>query len=93
MKITEKIVPMRTSVITALRVSGRRKLGTPLAIASLPVSPTEPEANARSTSRSVSGTVPAGSKGSGGTAAGGTSPVAMRKRPIERSPTIPSMYA
>ena len=89
--MTEKIVPMMTSVITALRVSGRRKLGTPLAIASLPVSPTEPDANARSTRSSVRGRVPTGSNGSGGIAAGGTSPVATRKRPIDRSPNIPSM--
>src|SRR5207244_9049330 len=46
MKIVAKIVPMSTRVITAFRVSGLRKLGTPFAIASLPVRPTEPDASA-----------------------------------------------
>src|SRR2546426_649085 len=43
-KIVAKIEPIRTSVMTAFRVSGGRKLGTPFATASLPVRPTDPDA-------------------------------------------------
>ena len=80
-KIVAKIVPMRTSVITAFRVSGRRKLGTPFATASLPVRPTDPEANARRTSRIESAAVPSAGNGTGGVTGAGTSPVKMRNRP------------
>src|SRR3989442_945572 len=67
-----KMVPMRTRVLIAFVSSGRRKLGTPLATASLPVKPTEPDANARRTSSSVSGVVPSDGNGfGGGTGAGG----------------------
>src|SRR2546428_12293144 len=81
MKIVAKIVPMSTRVITAFRVSGLRKLGTPFAIASLPVKPTEPDANARSTRRIPRGAVPAGSNGSGGVTAAGRSPGEAPHRP------------
>ena len=76
-----KIVPIDTSVMTAFRDSGGLKFGTPLAIASLPVSPTEPEAKARSTISGVSISSPVGSKASRGMTATGTSPDTMRKRP------------
>src|SRR5258706_8713299 len=80
-KIVAKIVPMSTRVLIAFVVSGRRKLGTPLATASLPVRPTEPEANARRTSRSVSGAVPSGGNGFGRGAATGRAPLKNPKRP------------
>ena len=92
-KMVEKIVPMSTRVITAFFLSGRRKLGTPLATASLPVRPTDPDANARRTSSRVRGAVPSDGKGFGGAAGAGMSPVAIRKRPKPTSPYIAIMYA
>ena len=54
-----------TSVWAAFLASGGLNAGTPLAIASVPVSATEPEANARSSRR-----IPTASSGSGRRAAG-----------------------
>ena len=71
--------------MTAFFVSGGLKLGTPFATASDPVRPTEPEANARSTSSAVSSCVPAGSKGCGGAAAGTTTPASSWVRPMPMS--------
>src|SRR5439155_21937512 len=87
-KIVAKIVPMSTSVLIAFVVSGRRKLGTPLATASLPVSRTEPDGNAGRTSRSVSGAVPSGGNGFGGVTGVGGSPLTIRNRPKATSPYI-----
>ena len=79
------VIPMMTSVIVAFRGSGFSMLGTPFAIASLPVRPTDPEANARRMRSAPTGpasvTSPSVPNGSGGSAAGGTSPVARRKNP------------
>src|SRR5207249_6670881 len=93
MKIVAKIVPMRTRVLIAFVSSGRRKLGTPFATDSLPVSPTEPDANARRTSKSVSGPVPSGGNGFGGVTGAGGSPVKTRKRQNATNPYIAIMYA
>ena len=78
-------VPMSTSVVTAFFVSDGLKFGTPLATASDPVRPTEPEANARSTTRAVRNCVPVASNGCGGSAADGIAPLASWKRPIPMS--------
>ena len=72
---------MTTSVIVALRFSGGSMLGTPFAMASLPVRPTAPEANARSTRSTDSSSSPSGGKGRGGVAATGISPLATRQMP------------
>ena len=45
--------PMMARVLAALRALGRRNAGTPLLIASTPVSAVQPEANARRTSSRV----------------------------------------
>ena len=58
MKITPSRTAIATSVLAALRASGGLNAGTPLAIASTPVSATEPLANARRTSTRVSVSVP-----------------------------------
>ena len=76
-----KMLPIQTSVMTAFRDSGGLKFGTPLAIASLPVRPTEPEANARRTSSAVSGSMPSVWNASRGSTATGMSPEAMRNSP------------
>src|SRR5204863_9171082 len=91
-KIVAKIVPMRTSVITAFLVSGRRKLGTPFATASLPVNPTDPDANARSIRRTERAAVTSGRNGSGGVTGGGKSPVKMRNIPKVRDRYIACDY-
>ncbi len=46
-----RMVPMAIRVVAALWLSGLRKAGTPLEMASMPVSATAPEEKARSTSR------------------------------------------
>ena len=73
---------MISSVITALRGSGGLKFGTPLATASLPVRPTDPDANARSTRSAVSASPPVGSNASRGGTATGTSPEKTRTKPM-----------
>ncbi len=45
--ITTAVMPMTAIVVAALRDFGARKAGTPLEIASTPVSAVQPEANAR----------------------------------------------
>ena len=49
--IVTAIVPMATSVNAALRDFGGRNAGTPLAIASTPVSAVQPEEKARMTKK------------------------------------------
>ena len=44
--------PSRASVVAALRLFGGRNAGTPLAIASMPVSAVQPEEKARSAKKS-----------------------------------------
>ena len=44
------IVPSRSSVVAALRLLGFRNAGTPLEIASTPVSAAQPDENARASS-------------------------------------------
>ena len=51
---------MSTSVSAAFFDSGGLNAGTPFATASIPVSATEPEANALSSSRMPSASVPSG---------------------------------
>ena len=48
--IVTAIVPSRSSVVAALRLFGLRNAGTPLEIASTPVSAAQPEENARASS-------------------------------------------
>ena len=50
------IIPSRSSVVAAFLLFGRRKAGTPLEIASTPVSAAQPDENARA-SRKSSATV------------------------------------
>ncbi len=77
---------MIVMVFAAFFASGGLNAGTPLAMASTPVSATEPPANALSSSRMPSVSVPNGrAVGSGGT--GVTVPVMMWKAPM---PTIAS---
>lgn len=56
---------MAASVVAALRDLGLRNAGTPLEIASTPVSAVQPEENARSTSISRARPVRCASAGSG----------------------------
>ena len=53
------IMPSSSSVVAALRLLGFRKAGTPLEIASTPVSAAQPEENARA-SRKISANVVSG---------------------------------
>ena len=80
---------MAVIVVAAFRASGGLKAGTPLAIASTPVSATEPLAKARRRSRRARGSSPKCSAFDCG-ATGWTLPVSMLKPPI---PTIPSARA
>ena len=72
---------MAVIVLAAFLASGGLKAGTPLAIASTPVSATEPPAKALSRSRMPTASVPNGTA-SGRGAAVTTSPVRMRKKPM-----------
>ncbi len=80
-----KIVPSRTaiatSVLAAFFASGGLNAGTPLAIASTPVSATEPLANARSSSTIVRVSTPRGTA-SGWRGIGTTVPDTMCDRPL-----------
>ena len=49
MSMVAEMRPSSSSVVAALRDLGRRKCGTPLLIASMPVRAADPEENARST--------------------------------------------
>ena len=49
--IVMAVLPMSASVRAAFRLLGLRNAGTPLAIASTPVSAVQPEAKARSTKK------------------------------------------
>ena len=80
MKITPSRTAIATRVLAALRASGGLNAGTPLAIASTPVSATEPLANARRTSTRVSVSVPYGTA-SGWCGRGTTVPPTMWTRP------------
>ena len=51
--MTPSVLPMITSVVRAFLHSGTRKAGTPLEMASTPVTAAPPDANARSTTNSV----------------------------------------
>ena len=53
MKSVTATAPIATSVRCALVILGRRNACTPLAMASTPVSAEQPEANERSTSRTM----------------------------------------
>ena len=72
---------MAVMVFAAFFASGGLKAGTPLAMASTPVSATEPPAKALSSNRIPSASVPNGrASGSGGT--GAAVPVTIRTAPI-----------
>ena len=62
---TASSAAMTVRVVAAFLDSGLWNAGTPLAMASTPVSATEPLANARRTSRMVSGSSGLGAPGSG----------------------------
>ena len=74
---TTAMTPIIASVVAALRALGRSKDGTPLLIASTPVSAVQPEANARTTSNSNARLVKFPTSGSGSAAvdASGSPPV------------------
>ena len=79
------------SVRAAFRACGRRKALTPFAIASTPVSAVEPEAKARSSTKSPIAPTPT-VIGSGATA-GPHSPSAQRAPPTRTSASIEAMNA
>ena len=82
------IAPRTASVVAAFLPCGFRKALTPFAIASTPVSAVEPDANARSSTNSVTPPAPAAIR-SGTTACGG-SPRIVLTRP---TPTSANMAA
>jgi hypothetical protein len=59
MKIVANELPISTSTVCARRGSGALNAGTPFETASVPVSATDPEANARRISSNPSPCVPA----------------------------------
>ena len=65
-KIRPKNVPISTITRWALRASGGLNAGTPFDTASVPVSATEPDANARRMSSSPSGSAASCSQPRGG---------------------------
>ena len=100
MKITPSSTAIATSVLPAFFDSGGLNAGTPLAIASTPVSATEPLANARRSRTTVSVSVPSGTA-SGWRGIGTTVPATMcetpfatisRARPTNRYVGIAKMF-
>jgi hypothetical protein len=88
MKMTARRTAMIDIVLAAFFDSGGLNAGTPLAMASTPVRATDPPANARNSSRSVTGSSGfGGAMTSGGAGIGTTVPDTIRARP---SPTIRS---
>ena len=72
----------------ALRGSGGLNAGTPFETASVPVSATEPEENARRISRMPSGSACWAASQAAGAWYSGMVPVKNRKKPSARSPKI-----
>ena len=97
--IVTAIAPSSSSVVAAFLLLGRRKAGTPLEMASTPVSAAQPEENARA-SRNTRATVVSGSSHPGaGTmirsalSASGRSPATIRRKPQAHMPRIAAMKA
>ena len=92
-------VASRASVVAALRLLGRRNAGTPLEIASTPVSAAQPEEKARATRNTSAMVVRVPSYPSASTiwkaelSAAGSVPVAWRKNPKPIIPTSATMKA
>ena len=63
------MTPIIASVVDALCACGRRNAGTPLEMASTPVSAVDPDENARRMYQRVTVPTPVASSGSGGTCA------------------------
>jgi hypothetical protein len=100
--IPENIVtarmPSMASVVAALRLFGGRNAGTPLAIASMPVSAVQPEENARSAKNSSANPARLVCPGSGSIAqdalsACGVSPNRIRITPVTMSTSTPAVNA
>ena len=86
------------SVVAALRLFGGRNAGTPLAIASMPVSAVQPEENARSAKNSNASPARLLWPGSGSIdqealSACGVSPNTMRSSPVTMSISTPTVNA
>ncbi len=94
--ITTAVAPITAIVVAALRDLGRRKAGTPLEIASTPVSAVHPEAKARrpSTSRPSPASEASPSTGTmpyAALEATGRCPAATRISPVTTISTMPAM--
>jgi len=95
--ITE-IDPIMTRVVEAFLLLGLRNAGTPLLMASTPVSAAHPEENARSRRNANATPVSASYPGSGRSSkpalgAGGRVPIAARMLPQTAMPMMPIMNA
>ena len=87
--ITPSRLPIHISVVRAFSHSGGLKAGTPLEIASTPVTAAPPDANAcRIRNRPIA---PVVSATSGGTGSGCRSPASARTIPVPRSTNIITM--
>ena len=82
-----RMVAIQRIVAAAFSASGSRKAGTPLEIASTPVSAVHPEAKARRTRNQVRAVV----AGGGTEASGGTSPRTRRRTPAPTRTTKVAM--
>ena len=93
------IAPSRSSVVAAFLLFGRRKAGTPLEIASTPVSAAQPEEKARASRNSSANVVSdpsrpgAGSMSRSALSTLGRSPVASRSSPKAHMPRSATMKA
>ena len=96
MKVTDS-PPRSASVVAAFLLFGLRKAGTPLLIASTPVSAAQPDAKARSTRNAPARPMSPCSKPSSGStsstalSAMGSDPVAKRTNPTTAMDPTPSM--
>ncbi len=95
--IVTAIIPSSSSVVAALRDFGLRNAGTPLEIASTPVSAAQPEENARA-SRKIRATVVSGSSQPGcgaisrtALSTSGRVPLSIRMKPHAHIPRIAVM--
>ena len=98
--IVTAIAPSSSSVVAAFWLLGRRNAGTPLEIASTPVSAAQPDENARA-SRNTSAAVVSGSSQPGAVwmsrsalSASGRAPATIRrKQPTAHMPRMAAMKA
>ncbi len=95
--ISTEMPPSSASVVAALRLLGRWKAGTPLLMASTPVSAAQPDENARSSRKNPTALVrPSAYSGwttvvKAALSASGRSPVSHRTRPVTAIPMMDAM--